>query len=912
MSNKDQLFSYFNLSFDENDLNLQDTSFNLLNQIIEKIVILRHKKNINSFKYSSTGDIYEELYALYSSKKSKEQIELLAKEIYEYIGEAVPLSRIITDIESCLEYLSFMSGVYSPTSLTENLSEAIQDDNYESAYSIISQSFKNNRFYHEIIGYNLIQYIQKNDDNFQKLVNAIAKDIEKLHKSNPNYIQDLKYQQETHPDKYLNLDIIQAIQNQKYQEVASVIAKKIIDNKDYHELTAFIDSYMEEVGKDFISFIASKTMDPISLFCNKVLNHAEDKWKREETEKIKASTKGHLKVTEKLKNRYYKSRVMEYIEHCIKDEIYTALDFDSQESMKSYLKTEIEKSLQNLLASKKQKPKTNLDLTILLEILQNDFLSSGKINEAFLIDEYQKKTGVTISKEDAKNIANKVNYLRYRFMKNVEERFDFHISDSWFDTSKRDFDFNVTNFGVVDNTRIQNVISMLREKIDEEEAKKILHNKNIKDVIFLLPFVGLVEELDIDSFINILMHIDEIEEKIGKTSKLQEGNVKSQESSFILLKNLNNVIDLARGLSRTNTGFKIALGDTVLSKIPDFETDIYMKYYIDMINGPRKSIPPINMTIQNRHYNSGDSLDPNRLLLEFYPIDSINSCVKIGSGTSNNALLEDSGDAILVRNDKNEIITRVLVYRRGNVVQLISKVIDIPASDLQVYEEIAKYIIQQAREKQDNIDFVFINQHSILGNTDQYVKVDDGDFKESFPHADTVGSAYLLCSKEEYTDDKAIKGKLDFKAKPLATYEEYRQDVIVATDSNNTKRINDYKYTSLDSIEEKVMRLRIIKKTMDTVGTFSNNTNFKELKKELDGIERFIPIEYEKVVLGEDWYTAIKKDGTIEELKLPRKNKLEMEKEIQIAKEKLGIDLDIMFMEQNHQATDSYNKKNTY
>ena len=99
---------------------------------------------------------------------------------------------------------------------------------------------------------------------------------------------------------------------------------------------------------------------------------------------------------------------------------------------------------------------------------------------------------------------------------------------------------------------------------------------------------------------------------------------------------------------------------------------------------------------------------------------------------------------------------------------------------------------------------------------------------------------------------------------------------------------------------------------MDTVGTFSNNTDFKELKKGLDGIERFIPIEYEKVVLGEDWYIAIKKDGTIEELKLPRKNKLEMKKEIQMAKEKLGIDLDIMFMEQNHQATDSYNKRNSY
>ena len=53
--------------------------------------------------------------------------------------------------------------------------------------------------------------------------------------------------------------------------------------------------------------------------------------------------------------------------------------------------------------------------------------------------------------------------------------------------------------------------------------------------------------------------------------------------------------------------------------------------------------------------------------------------------------------------------------------------------------------------------------------------------------------------------------------------------------------------------------------------------------------EPFYSEEYKKKICGEDWYIAVKNDGTVEELTLPIDD-MRMRREIREAKDVLGID----------------------
>ena len=181
-----------------------------------------------------------------------------------------------------------------------------------------------------------------------------------------------------------------------------------------------------------------------------------------------------------------------------------------------------------------------------------------------------------------------------------------------------------------------------------------------------------------------------------------------------------------------------------------------------------------------------------------------------------------------------------MIIRRGNVVQLITKAGVqgyISAEDL---KQIADQIITEAIKNNDNIDYVFVNGN-IISKID-YPEIEDSRFINEFPHADVMKKATLLSSKNMLAG-RPDNYEFDFKAEPKATYKHPRRKI--STTPN----------------ELEITRIRAL-----NILLTENQTQKENLGRIF---EPFYMKEYIKVICGQDWYIAVKKDGSIEELTLP-------------------------------------------
>ena len=162
---------------------------------------------------------------------------------------------------------------------------------------------------------------------------------------------------------------------------------------------------------------------------------------------------------------------------------------------------------------------------------------------------------------------------------------------------------------------------------------------------------------------------------------------------------------------------------------------------------------------------------------------------------------------------------------------------------LEACKKIATQIIQSAIKSGDNIDYVILNKQSLSGKLKDTRIVKDIRIIDSFPHADLTDEAYVLCSKKEIQGLDETELTIDFKAQPQAKYKQTRKPI------------------SYQPSEEDITQLRALRITME------NDAILKE--KLAHDFEPFYLEEYSMVVSGEDWYIAIKKDGSVEELVLP-------------------------------------------
>ena len=396
-------------------------------------------------------------------------------------------------------------------------------------------------------------------------------------------------------------------------------------------------------------------------------------------------------------------------------------------------------------------------------------------------------------------------------------------------------------------------------KLDEETITKILDHKDlIKDTTVLLPFLNLIEELDVNTFINILGEYDRIKDKLMSTMELSEAS----NFKTIVLKKLDAVISLANAYSSVDDITLYALGRSIVSEVGEYNSSKYLDFYIQMANKRKGSIPPLFLQTPKYYLESGMYSDPERLLIGKRP--SKDSCIDLlnsaGAKTYKEVLLQNSGDVILIRDAQKKLISRILLFRRGNVIQMVTRSGEGLPMDL--FKTIGNQIIHQSIFSHDNIDYVFLNNSSLFNfHTDDNISVKDNRFMSKFPHADFSDSAILLSSKNKVQGLDEIE--LDFDVAPLVSYEKPR------------KKISYY------PTETEITRLRALKIIMETDSEVKENMS--------RDFEPFYSEEYKKKICGEDWYIAVKNDGTVEELTLPIDD-MRMRREIREVKDVLGID----------------------
>ncbi len=576
-----------------------------------------------------------------------------------------------------------------------------------------------------------------------------------------------------------------------------------------NDIYSFTDHFLsyEYIMKNIYDFYiiymctGSITLDTTSIFCNNVLNRKKDSFFSNQKKSIIKDIIPNFSLNEKKKKLLLTSKKINIVSNYIKFSQYSSLGVNEDQ--------------------------------------YNDIINS--IVHDIVNNKYINKKGVNISYNDMEKIVNYFNtngFLDYNYVSDLincsNEKIISFICKK-FENSKLEFvdniclpsnlnyisysalskiGFNYNNFLIFDDLRYYDNLSKLVNYISSDSLEKVLDNRElIQPVKWLISYIDLFPELDVNTFINILSQYDVVSEKVLSYSDRD---------------NLCDLINYSNIYASIDDIDVCALGQDIISVIGVDIAKEYLDFYIKMLYRKSTHIPSVSFSYDDHSFESGVFSDIERLLIG-HKVKGY-SCIKIGTDAFNEVLTGDNGDVILVRNELGELDSRIFVFRRGNVIQLVSNLNT--KYSIKVYEEIAKQIVSKSVD--DNIDYIFVNTSSCNDNK-SYDVVEDSRFVTLFPHADLYNRAIKVFSKEGVD--------LDFDASIKNVYYKKRGSIINKPNPSI------------------ITRLRALDVIMET------DSSIYEKKKCL--FEPFYPQKYKDYYCGEDWYVAIGVDGSYEEVLLP-------------------------------------------
>ena len=474
-----------------------------------------------------------------------------------------------------------------------------------------------------------------------------------------------------------------------------------------------------------------------------------------------------------------------------------------------------------------------------------DELERMFLNGKLTYDEVNK---IINNDEVSKIIVRKFNKILIDKIPNMDFQ-KYHLNITLED--KMSLPFNYNNFAIVRNKNyLENAIDIyLRE--DESKWEEIANYQNIyQDLFKLLPFVNFFPELQSEDFINILNNYNTITNKIFHKSEISFGTFISNLHQYILYVNQNNW---------KNKYVNYLLPQNVLQQIFTLNRHKYAAFYATMFQKRSSYIPNVYGEYQNYVYESKDYQNPERLLIGKFG----NSCIDLlnvsGRPAYRKALLEKDGDVIMIRDkNTNSFVARILMFRKGNFV-ILGRIF---AKNAQVLndlvnenflDKISRQIKEEALKNNDYIKYVIMT--SMTNQIDQITKyptIYDPKIPLNFPHADLTELARVI------TDNKIEDVNLNF---------------------SNNYPIEYYKTRSLvseDIDEDYINKLRVIYCLQE--------------QKDFD-FDLFVPFNrqnYQRVIMAEDWYLAIRNNNTIEEVLINSDDKRALE-ELNNVKNNLNI-----------------------
>ena len=326
--------------------------------------------------------------------------------------------------------------------------------------------------------------------------------------------------------------------------------------------------------------------------------------------------------------------------------------------------------------------------------------------------------------------------------------------------------------------------------------------------------------------------------------KIYQTNTYEPDVDFkeLMLKKMSDLITLGNAYINLDNLNIEALSPRVAQILDESKSNEYLDVYLDMLERKGGYIPPINIESNGFYLEGGNYSDVDRLLIGKIPNKV--SCIDLfdlaGQSTYLGILLENYGDIILIRDQQHNMLSRIIVIRNGNIINMVTGFSEVYNLDL--YVDIANVMMKQAIINNDNLDYIFVSAGSV-SRADRRMVFRDSRFSREFPHADFADAAVLVASKNHMLGKKDEEIELKLNIEPKALYQKARKPVT---------------YTPS---EEHLTRLKALKIILE-----KDEFVKEELKKEF---EPFYLKEYEWVVAGEDWYLALKKDNTLEEIVLP-------------------------------------------
>ncbi len=559
-------------------------------------------------------------------------------------------------------------------------------------------------------------------------------------------------------------------------------------------------------------------------------------------------------ILNKIEDAYFKLTKKE-----IKDELCEELDFTSKKEktiITSYKLKKVNERIKKREYDKLGISKKELELKIkdkrksilnIKDIIKNKIIIS---EDNFKYFEERFIQGSLTSEEITKllNCENKIslkilkkyNEVLLEISKNIE--IDKVEKNKLLYQRRHKVGFDYNNFVIVNNTDYLYYVEEIIKNLPEYLKEKIINNaKTYEEITFLIPFLEFFPELDVDKYCKVLKNYPVVKESILKDKVCKERYISDQEW---LTNHLLDIITLSLGYSSVNEAEYALLGKEIYDKNP-LRSSKYAEFYLKMLNKNSSYLPIIKNNYQGYSYELSNYHDKERLLIG---VNCEGSCMDLfhnkGRETYEKVLLDKSADVVMIKDPNHHFYGRILVFRKGNFVlmgPIRNKSIkhDRNEFDKNLVKHIALNILKESMKNNDNIDFVFMANTTFYNDKgksiNDFMVLNDERFATLFPHADLDEKVLVLA----YNPDKKY---VSFDISPKEEYHLAHQKI------------------NYNPSNEDVLRIIAINKLLNP----GNDNTIKPFDKN----------DYLKVIVGESWFLALRKDYTILECLLPNADKL--------------------------------------